>query len=307
MRKLSLIRRRKRTLGPEPDNSVASSENWIPKTVGMVSASEMAFYCESSARYAGREGKIVDLGCWMGATSIALARGLLPQGSKDCGSQERVFGFDVFQWEDWMPAKKAYCVYSAGESFLPEARRMIRDYGGGRVDLIKADLRRYKWDGGPIKILLVDAMKSENLAVQIARTFFPSLSPGALLIHQDFKHYFTGWIHLIQYRLRNYFQFDRSVPPGTVAFQVVQSLPPEVIDHATEFVGLLNDEIDSAFRYSLQLVRPEERANIAAAHVMLFVHLKRKDAATQAIESYRPTGMLQTGEFPKALHFFSKM
>jgi len=266
----------------------------------------MAFYCESSARYAGREGKIVDLGCWLGATSIALARGLLTEGSKDYGN-ERVIGFDVFQWEDWMPATRAYCLYSAGESFLPEARRMISEYGGGRVDLVKADLRDYNWDGGPIKILLVDAMKSEDLAVKIAGSFFPHLTPGALLIHQDFKHYFTGWIHLIQYRLRDYFRFYRSVPPGTVAFEVVEPLPREAIDHATKFVGLLNDEVDSAFRYSRQLVKPEEQANIAAAHVMLFVHLNRKDAAARTIESYEPTGVLQKGEFPKALNLFGQM
>jgi len=272
----------------------------------MVSPSEMAFYCESSARYARKEGKIVDLGCWLGATSIALARGLLGNGPNVCDGEE-VIGFDVFRWEDWMPRGRAYCLYSVGESFLPEARRVVNDYGGGRVDLVQADLRYYNWVGGPIKILLVDAMKSEDLAVQIARSFFPDLTPGALLIHQDFKHYFTGWIHVIQYRLRNYFRFYRSVPAGTVAFEVVESLPREAIDHAVNFVGLLNDEIDSAFRYSLELVKREEQANIAAAHVMHFVRLKRKDVAAKTIEIYRPAGFLEEGEFPKALDLFSRM
>lgn len=206
-----------------------------------------------------------------------------------------------------MPARSAYCLYSAGESFLPEARRMISEHGGGRVDLVEADLRAYNWDGGPIKILLVDAMKSEDLAVQITRSFFPSLTPGALLIHQDFKHFYTSWLHLIQYRLRDFFRFYRSVPPGTVAFEVIGTLPREAIDHATDLNGLLNDEVDSAFRYSLQLVKPEEQHNIAAAHVMLFVHLKRKDAAAQTIEIYRPSGMLEKGEFPKALDLFNRM
>lgn len=124
MRRLALIRGLRRILGSTGDNSVVSSETWVPKKIAMVSASEMAFYCESSARYAGKEGKIVDLGCWLGATSIALARGLLTQGSKDY-DDEKVIGFDVFRWEDWMPARRAYCLYLAGESFLPEARRMI--------------------------------------------------------------------------------------------------------------------------------------------------------------------------------------
>ena len=49
---------------------------------------------------------------------------------------------------------------------------------------------------GPIKILLVDAMKSSELAKAITMNFFPSLLEGVLLIHQDYKHYFTPWIHV---------------------------------------------------------------------------------------------------------------
>jgi hypothetical protein len=287
-------------MGRKPFDVLA---NGVPKTEipGMVSSAETAFYSESAARYFGREGAIVDLGCWLGSTSIALAQGILSHGPKVNNRKEKVFGFDMFQWETWMPAHIPYCLYQAGDSFLPEARRVVREHGGGRIELIQADLGHYKWDGGPIKILLVDALKNENLAIQIPRNFFPSLIPGGLLIQQDFKHYYTSWIHVLQYRLRQYFRFYRSVPWGTAAFEVVAPIPREAIHRATEFTMVPDDETDSSFRYSLDLVGPDERANIAAAHVMHYVHLKRNDRAAQTAELYRPQGLLDKGEFPTTL------
>lgn len=173
--------------------------------------------------------------------------------------------------------------------------------------MIPADLGQYEWSGGPIKILLVDAMKNEELAIRIPRNFFPSLVPGSLLIHQDFKHYYTSWIHVLQYQLRPYFRFYRSVPSGTVAFEVLASIPREAVDRATEFATIPDDETEASFRHSLELVGPDERANIAAAHVMHYLHLKRKERASQIVELYRPAGMLDKGEFPQALNLLNQI
>jgi hypothetical protein len=292
-----------------PD-SIGESVSAAPKTKipGMVSPAEMAFFSESAARYVGREGAIVDLGCWMGATSASLAQGVLSHGSKAGHRQETVRGLDRFVWEEWMPAETLSCLYQPGDSFLPEARRVVRDHGGGLVELIQADLARYEWSGGPIKILLVDAMKNEEIAVQIARTFYPSLLTGSLLIHQDFKHYYTSWIHVLQYRLRQYFQLDRSVPKsGTVAFEVLAPIPKESVDRATNFSGIADDEIEASFQHSLDLVESGETVNIAAAHAMHYVHLKRRDRASEILGTYRSLGMLDEGEFPKVLECFDRL
>src|SRR2546421_5127978 len=232
-------------------------ENGVPKAdiPGMITSDEIAFFKESAARYVGREGAIVDLGCWLGSTSIALAQGILSRSFSGNNPQEKVLGFDIFMWEQWMPARVPYCLYHPGESFLPEARRVVRDHGGGTVELIRADLALYEWTAGQIKILLVDAMKSEKLARQITRNFYPSLVTGSLLIHQDFKHFYTSWIHILQYRLSQYFRLYRSVVgTGTAAFEVLAPIPREVVDPATDFASIPDDQIEASFRYSLDLV-----------------------------------------------------
>lgn len=275
---------------------------------GMVSPAEMDFFRESAARYAGKEGAIVDLGCWLGSTSIALAQGILGHGSQADNRTEKVLGFDRFVWEDWMPAHIPYGIYHPGESFLPEARRVARDCGGDGVELIQADLALYEWKDGPIKILLVDAMKNESIATQITTSFFPNLITGGLLIHQDFKHYYTTWIHVIQYRLRQYFRLDRSVPgSGTVAFEVIAPIPKEAVDRATDLVRIPDDEVDASFRHSLDLVEPGDCVNIAAAHVMQYVHLRRKERALETLETYRSLAKSDNSEFPKMMEYLNQM
>jgi len=274
----------------------------------MVSPAEMDFFRESAARYVGKEGAIVDLGCWLGSTSIALAQGLLDHRSKADHRKEKVLGFDRFVWEEWMPAHLPFGLYHPGESFLPEARRLVRDHGSDGVELIQADLTLYEWKGGPIKILLVDAMKNESIASQITTSFFPSLMPGGLLIHQDFKHYYTSWIHVIQYRLRQYFRLDASVRrSATVAFEVIALIPREAIDQATDLTTIPDDEVDASFRYSLDLVGPDDCANVAAAHVMQYVHLGRKDRALETLDTYRSLAPSDNSEFPLVMGYLDQM
>jgi hypothetical protein len=151
-------------------------------------------------------------------------------------------------------------------------------------------------------------MKNENLAIKIPRNFFPSLLAGGLLIHQDFKHYYTSWIHVLQYRLRQYFRLDQSVlRSGTAAFEVLAPIPKDAVDRATDFSRIPDDEIEASFRYSIDLVGPDECTNIAAAHAMHYVHLGRKDTASATLEIYRSLGMSDKGEFPLVLHLLNQM
>jgi hypothetical protein len=252
----------------------------------MITPDESRFYEESARASVGKSGAIVDLGCWLGGTSVALARGIPTTNGER--QNEKVLGFDLFRWEKWMPADVPYCLYQSGDSFLPEARRLTRDHGGDKVELIQADLTSHNWTGGPVKILLVDAMKSEALARQIAQSFYPSLSLGALLIHQDFKHFHTTWIHLLHYELRDYFQLYRVVRNGTsVAFVVRKTIPVEAVKRATDFGKLSDDQIDECFRYSIDLVGPDDCVNVSAAHVMHYLHLGRKDQARATLDGYR--------------------
>jgi hypothetical protein len=259
--------------------------------IGMISKEE-DFYSTCARKVRDMNGAIVDLGCWMGATACSLARGATAKEGSVSKEIDRIYAFDRFIWEGWMNPQlpKLFCRYLPGESFLPEARRRVESYHGG-IELVKADLTAYVWKGGPIKLLLVDAMKSRELARTITISFFASLTEQSILIHQDFKHFYTPWIHILQYRLRKHFRVIQDVPAsGTLAFVTSQTISTSTAHDAADFEHVSDEEVTETFRYSLSLVGQEGRAAVAAAHTMYFVHQDRSSDAWTTFEGYRTAG-----------------
>jgi methyltransferase family protein len=265
----------------------------------MITGAEAEYFARCAERCAPLSGKIVDLGCWMGATAVALANGV-----HRSGSQDRVLALDIFLWCDWMndgPSRRVHCIYHAGDSFLPEARRVVKDHGHGLVDLVEADVAHHEWTREKIKLLLVDARKTPALMKQIARCYFPSLVPGGLLLHQDFKHHFTPWIHVLQYRLRKCFRFLESVEHGgTVGFEVLQTPSLAEVLAAIRMANVAPTEVDAAFAYSLSILPESEHAEIAQAHVTHYCRHRQLDDARRVAADYLARGVDSLPRDPKA-------
>jgi hypothetical protein len=68
-------------------------------------------------------GRIVDLGCWYGATTAALARGLR---DNPCAEDNAVIeAFDLFIWKSWMDQHAERLMrlgksYAVNDCFLPD-------------------------------------------------------------------------------------------------------------------------------------------------------------------------------------------
>ncbi len=129
-------------------------------------------------------GAIVDLGCWLGGSSCALAEGL-----KRAGRSERIHSFDLFQWEPDYMEKDAPLGQPVGWNFMPEFERRTATYRAW-IEPHKVDLTSFTWTGGPIELLFVDAAKSWRLTNSILAAFGPWLVPGrSRVIFQDYRYY----------------------------------------------------------------------------------------------------------------------
>jgi hypothetical protein len=195
-------------------------------------------------------GGIVDLGCWLGGSTAALVTGL--RENRRVPEQGRTV--HTYDWFRWHPSYEKYGLdftRAPGECFVEEVERYLAPWRSS-VHLHVGDITSATWDGGPIEILFVDLMKDAASTRSVALTFFPDLIPNrSFVLHQDFKHYFTFWLHLLMYRLRQYFVPVlnlRSAP--TVVFQPVERLTVEKIELAATFDTISGDEIDAAFDYS---------------------------------------------------------
>src|SRR6202043_3129865 len=113
--------------------------------------------------------------------------------------------------------------------------------------------------------------------------------PGrSLVLHQDFAHCFTPWVHLTHYRMRHYFDLEYEVPrSSSVVFRLREAIPPELLTNTYSIGGFGMDEIHAAFEYSTGLVAADKRPNIIAAKIMCFMQLGEVTLARQELEKCR--------------------
>ncbi len=244
--------------------------------VGMTWPSERA-YCHwyANRAYTGY-GDVVELGCWLGALTAPLVMGLLDHLEPSVRAR-KVHAFDRFRWDSDMTTLTAAASlegrYRAGDSFRAEFDARMAPWRDHLV-VHEGDLCEAEPFGDPIEFLLVDAMKSWALANAIVRAFFPSLIPGrSLVMHQDFAHYQTYWIHLVMFRLRGWFDLHYDVPgSSSVVFRLRRSL--QETETATEYglESFVVEEIEEAFAHSLSIVRPAKQPNVAAAKIVALFH-----------------------------------
>jgi hypothetical protein len=226
-------------------------------------------------------GAIVDLGCFLGATTISLAEGLALNRRR---KRKQIHVFDLFRWDEfhetWAEGREVEGLLAVGASFLPEFLRRTQKWRGYIV-VHEEDLSQTQWKNGPIEFLFVDAMKSPKIATAIASTFFPNLIPGkSYLAHQDFAHYYTVWIHFLTFRLRNHFSFVADLPQSSL-FRLEREIEPQALAGELSPATISSGEIEAAFDYSISLVGDDKKANVIAGKAMAYAG---RDELTRAHE-----------------------
>lgn len=235
-------------------------------------------------------GKIIDLGCWFGATSAALAEGLCENPLSS--SSDIVEAYDLFDWEGWMePIKDQIGMkvdLAPGECFLSIAKENLKSYGA-RVNLHKQDLTLYTlpadWN---IELLFVDAMKNWTLADIIARNFLPKMiSEKSIVVMQDFVFYdpIVATNHIMMWQLRDFFTPLHHVPYSCSMVFLTRKTPQLsdlAIYSATNFC---ETDVAAAYEYCLPLVQESMRSSLKVARLCHHLMCQQQLGSLQGIES----------------------
>jgi predicted O-methyltransferase YrrM len=186
----------------------------IPCVPGMTLDDELKYFywcCAKSHRLGNR---VVELGPYVGRSTVALAAGV----RESADPSGKVVSIDRFQWDPWMLANTfPYTIDGLSElqrARLTPAQRQPKEYDSYRplfdvfteplkdsIEAIDTELETFQWSGKPIDVLMIDAAKSWAALDQIVRQFFPCLTDGAVVIHQDYKHAATYWLHPVTERM----------------------------------------------------------------------------------------------------------
>jgi hypothetical protein len=234
--------------------------------------------------YTGR-GEAVEMGSYVGGSTAASLSGLVENPHP--AAQQRILQvYDLFHWQPFeleyyrqrWPQDTAAADYQVGDDFEPLFLKHVTPWKS-RVQTHSGDILRHFWNGNSIEYLFVDVMKSWQIAQHVTREFFPSLEPNlSMVVQQDFKHWYTFWIHLLMYRLRDYLEPQYSVVNagnvGSVSFACVQRMSRAVCDHACDFWSFLPSEINGAFEYSMDIIGPDDpaRSEVEAAWLRTYLY-----------------------------------
>lgn len=254
---------------------------------------EERFYLQNYAKneYTG-SGEIVDLGCWLGSSTIPLAVGL-DKNSNVNPKTERIHAYDIFTWQSsymnqHLIGTSLEGKYKDGDSFVEEFIERIHPWNH-LIQVYPGNLNRIGWEQRPIEFLFIDAMKSWELANSILKNFFPSLIPGlSLVVHQDFAHFYQVWIHLIMYRLRDYLVPLEEHPflYSSKVFRYIKAIPEEFLQ-SYSLASFSEEEAEAAFDYSLALTPKKLKPNVAAAKVMYFIQVGNVERAKLELSQAR--------------------
>jgi len=251
--------------------------------LGMTTAEEQRYLFHYARDCYDGSGAIVDLGCWLGSTTIPLTMGL-ESASRD----HIVHAYDLFEWHAWMDryAGELKGRFAGGDSFLPEFEQRLGPLIS-RVSIHVGDLTKVGWSGGPIAFLLVDAMKSWELCSTIYRNFLPFVMDGkGLVMHQDFKFWGCPWIHLTMFRLRDCFEIERDLPnsPGTV-FRLIHSPALDSLEDLLKEDDYSTDEVEEAYAYWSKTLSGPLLHQLDCARVLALGKIGARKEALAALES----------------------
>lgn len=223
------------------------------------------------------EGAIVDAGCFLGGSTLALASGLRKNlARRQAPEAMQIRSFDLFQVEDWTRG-----IYFPEDTRAGTATRALFDRNIAThvslVEVHEGDITATRWPGDPIEILFIDVAKHWTVCDWITANLFPHLIPGrSIVVQQDYLyHHWNGWLHVTMEYFADCFErlcdtgsnsvafrLTRPFPPGRLKERLVTDMPivqkAALMDQAADrFTGAQADLLRSAKAHFLEMLRDD--------------------------------------------------
>ncbi|MBO0729157.1 MAG: hypothetical protein J2P57_07845 [Acidimicrobiaceae bacterium] len=171
----------------------------------MLSGEEVALLHGLARQFQGR-GAIVDAGCFLGGSTVALASGLRASKRARAGI---IHSYDLLRADPWQMAGYSQVVdkLEPGTSVRHLFEQNVKPYRK-LITLHEGDILEAHWPGEPVEILFVDICKSWDLNAHIVREFFGSLIPGqSIMVQQDLVHWGHPWCAIVMETLGHRFEY----------------------------------------------------------------------------------------------------
>jgi SAM-dependent methyltransferase len=220
-------------------SSAAWRRRQVPRSCAsvptMLVPDEVRLLHHLAEEYYTGEGAIVDAGCFLGGSTVALADGLRRNlRRRRCAEEKLIHSYDRFEIEEWTLESYFSENAKAGDSFRPLFDRHVAPYAD-LVAVHAGDVRSWPWTGGPIEILFIDIAKHWTVCDWVTWQFFPRLIPGkSMVVQQDYLyHQSVAWLHVTMEFYADYFEYVCDTGVNSVVFLNTKRIPESVLREQT--------------------------------------------------------------------------
>jgi len=210
------------------------------------------------------EGKILDLGCFLGGSTAFLAHGL----TKNINSSGAIDSFDLFKL-----GKYELNNFFPRNNLTPppnlDSEDMFLEYIApfrSIVNVHKGNILDFKHDSSKIEILFIDIMKSTKIYDKVVKEFFLHLIPSkSIIIFQDYYFNKSGvWHHVLVHKLRDKLKKVADPNINSNIFVCIEKISNEEIQNCLWENISYNDKIESVF-FALENCESKEQQEILKA------------------------------------------
>jgi hypothetical protein len=279
------------------------TEPWTPMRLpdrlrdapSMLTAEEREMLRILAAEHPLRRGCVIDAGCFLGGSTLALALGM-----RERDRPVPVHTYDRFILDRWSLASYPHMLagLSEGDNFRDRFEQQL----SAELELAtvhEGDVLDMVWDGEPIEILFIDIAKSWEISDHIHREWLPALVPGTgVLIQQDYVHEWCPWLHVLMELLAEHFESIATVGGVSRVFQCRSAVPLNAIPRSLR--ELPQDRLLALFDRSANRFSGEDRAVIECARAVLLAELGQDERARRHLDGLARSGA-QGERFPSAL------
>lgn len=236
-------------------------------------------------------GRIVDAGCFLGGSTVALGVGLRAN-RRVTWPAPPIEVYDLFRVDRFSAV--AYADAVEHRDVGASTRDLFDRYTAGVRELVRVhegDVTREPWSGEPIEILFIDLAKTWDISDWLLRQYFPSLLAGrAIVVQQDYLFSGCPWLHPAMEVLAPCFEIVGHVG-SSVLYRALRAPSREEIEAACAVRGDVRLCLE-LFDRAIERFAPPERGIIGAAKAVFAAHMQGLEVGSRMLAEARPLCLL---------------
>jgi hypothetical protein len=189
---------------------------------------ELRLLAYAAEEYWRGDGLIVDAGCFLGGSTVALASGLRKNlARRGLAEAPLIHSYDLFRIEDWTRGLYFPESAKAGDRTRETFDRNVAAFAP-LVRAIEGDITRSEPPEAPIELLFVDIAKHWTVCDWITEHLFPRLIAGrSIVVQQDYLWgETTAWLQVTMEYYAAEFEMLCNTGVNSVAFRLRKPFAP---------------------------------------------------------------------------------